>query len=387
MYLHEGAPNCKAATQGRAGYIGAEMKGFPEHLSLSLIICLSCFFLLTSAQSRAQDAQNRPAPQAPQAPQAIPNSTPYTDTPAGNAPGNSAQPSGPLADPNYVLGPEDVINIDVFNVPELSKNVRVANDGMISLPLIGRVQAAGLTAEELRKELADKWGENYLQDPQVTVFINEFKAKPVSVIGAVEKPGLYSLTGQRSLIEVLSMAGGFGKKTTSPAGRTVVITRKSGFKDLQPVDGMHVHGPDQIEIDLNRLLYTRDEALNIEIKPLDTISVSKADVIYVSGAVRRPGGFVLEDRPTITVLQAITMAEGFTGTAAKGAARILRTTQDGSRTEIPVNITKIQKGKAEDTTLAANDILFVPESKGKFVSQQATQAGMSALTGWLIWTH
>jgi len=384
VYFHKGAPNCKAATRGGAGYIGAEMKGFPEHLSLSLIICLSCFFLLTSAQSRAQDAQNKPAYEAPQA---IPNSTPNTDTTAGNAPGNLAQPSGPLADPNYVLGPEDVINIDVFNVPELSKNVRVANDGMISLPLIGRVQAAGLTAEELRKELADKWGENYLQDPQVTVFINEFKAKPVSVIGAVEKPGLYSLTGQRNLIEVLSMAGGFGKKSTSPAGRTVVITRKSGFKDLQPVDGMHVRGPDQIEVDLNRLLYTRDEALNIEIKPLDIISVSKADVVYVSGAVKRPGGFVLEDRPSITVLQAITMAEGFTGSAAKGGARILRTNQDGSRTEIPVNLIKIQKGKAEDITLAANDNLYVPESKGKFVGQQATQTGMSALTGWLIWVH
>ena len=183
------------------------------------------------------------------------------------------------------------------------------------------------------------------------------------------------------------MAGGFGKKSTSPAGRTVVITRKSGFKDLQPVDGMHVRGPDQIEVDLNRLLYTRDEALNIEIKPLDIISVSKADVVYVSGAVKRPGGFVLEDRPSITVLQAITMAEGFTGSAAKGGARILRTNQDGSRTEIPVNLIKIQKGKAEDITLAANDNLYVPESKGKFVGQQATQTGMSALTGWLIWVH
>ncbi len=359
------------------------MKGLLEHPSLSSTICLSLMFLLTSAPSRAQGAQDKPASQDNQG---VQNPTDNTDT-TGNAPENSDQYFGGPIGPNYVLGPEDVINIDVFNVPELSKKVRVANDGMIILPLIGRVQAAGLTAEELRKELADKWGENYLQDPQVTVYVNEFKAKPVSIIGAVEKPGLYSLAGQRTLIEVLSMAGGFGKKNTSPAGRTVVITRKSGFKDLQPVDGMHVRGPDQIEVDLNRLLYTKDEALNIEIKPLDIISVSKADVIYVSGAVKRPGGFVLEDRPTITVLQAITMAEGFTGSASKGGARIWRTNQDGSRTEVPVNITKIQKGKAEDITLAANDNLYVPESKAKFVGQQATQTGMSALTGWLIWVH
>jgi polysaccharide export outer membrane protein len=290
-------------------------------------------------------------------------------------------------DPNYTLGPEDVISIDVFNLPELSKTVRVANDGLIALPLIGRVQAAGLTAEQLRQELAEKWGENYLQDPQVTVFVNEFKAKPVSVIGAVERPGLYTLTGRRTLIEVLSMAGGFGKRTTSPAGRTVLVTRKSGFKDLQPVDGMHVRGPDQIEIDLNRLLYTKDEALNIQIKPLDIISVSKADVVYVTGAVKRPGGFVLEDRPNMTVLQAIAMAEGFTATAAKKSARILRTNQNGSKTEVPVDLGKIISGKAQDTTLAANDILFVPDSKKKIAATRATDTAIYTLSGLLIWSR
>ena len=377
------APHCKAATRG-AGYMGAEMKGLLEHQSLRLTICLSVMFLLTSSPSRAQNAQDEPASQDPQA---IQISTTNTDTTVGNAQRNSDQSSGALEDPNYILGPEDVIDIEVFNLPELSKSVRVANDGMISLLLIGRVQAAGLTAEQLRKELADKWGENYLQDPQVTVFVKEFKAKPVSVIGAVEKPGLYPLTGRRTLIEMLSMAGGFGKKGTSAAGRTVLVTRKSGFRDLQPVDGMHVRGPDQIEIDLNRLLYTRDEALNIEMKPLDIISVSKADVVYVEGAVKRPGGFVLEDRPTMTVLQAIAMAEYFTGTAAKGSARILRTNQDGSKTEVPVNLSKILSGKAQDTTLAANDILFVPDSKKKIVALRAVDVSVSTFSGWLVWAR
>jgi polysaccharide export outer membrane protein len=184
---------------------------------------------------------------------------------------------------------------------------------------------------------------------------------------------------------MLSMAGGFGKRGTSAAGRTVLVTRKSGFGDLQPIDGMHIRGPDQIEIDLNRLLYTRDEALNIEMKPLDIVSVSKAEVVYVTGAVKRPGGFVLEDRPTMTVLQAVAMAEGFTPTAGKKSARILRTNQDGSKTEVPIDLGKIIKGKAEDTTLAANDILFVPDSKQKIVSQRAIDAGVSTFSGWLIW--
>ena len=377
------ASHCKAVTRG-ADFIGAEMRSFLEHQSLSFTICLSVVFLLTPSPSRAQNAQDKPASQDPQAIQ-IP--TTNADKTAGNAQRNSDQSSSALVDPNYILGPEDVINIEVFNLPELSKTVRVANDGTVTLPLIGRVQAAGLTTEQLRKELADKWGENYLQDPQVTVFVSEFKAKPVSVIGAVEKPGLYPLTGRRTLIEMLSMAGGFGKRATSAAGRTVLITRKSGFGDLQPVDGMHVRGPDQIEIDLNRLLYTKDEALNIEMKPLDIISVSKAEVVYVTGAVRRPGGFVLEDRPTMTVLQAIAMAEGFTPTSAKKSARILRTNQDGSKTEVPINLSKILSGKGQDTTLAANDILFVPDSTKKIVGQRALDASVSTFSGWLIWAH
>jgi len=186
---------------------------------------------------------------------------------------------------------------------------------------------------------------------------------------------------------MLSLDDGFGKKGSSPAGRTVVVTRKGGFKDLQPVAGMHMRGPDQVEIDLNRLLYTRDEGLNIEIKPLDIISVSKADVIYVTGAVKAPGGFVLEDRPTLTVLQAISMAGGFTATAARGSARILKTQPDGSQTEVPINLSKVLNGKAEDTTLAANDILIVPDSKKKMAGARALDAGVSTFSGWLIWTR
>jgi len=361
------------------------MKGLPKHPFPRFAICLSLLILLASPLSRAQDTEDEPA--SPDV-QGIRNSTDNTDTAEGTRQGNSDQYFGGLIGPNYVLGPEDVIKIDVLDVPELSNaTVRIANDGKISLPLIGRVQAAGLTAEQLRKELADKWGENYLQDPQVTVFIEQFKALPVSVIGAVEKPGLYPLTGRRTLIEMLSMAGGFGKKSTSPAGRTVLITRRSGFEGLQPVEGMHMRGPHQVEIDLTRLLYTKDEALNIEMKPRDIVSVSKAEVVYVAGAVKRPGGFVLEDRPPMTVFQAVAMAQGLTGTAAKGSARIMRTNQDGSKTEIPINLGKILKGKAEDITLAANDILYVPSSKKKIAGERATDSAVSTFSGWLIWAH
>jgi polysaccharide export outer membrane protein len=150
---------------------------------------------------------------------------------------------------------------------------------------------------------------------------------------------------------------------------------------------MHVRGPDQIEIDLNRLLYTRDQSLNIEIRPRDIISVSKAEVVYVTGAVGKSGGFVLEDRPSMTVLQAVAMAQGLSFTAAKKSARIIRTNPDGSKREIPINLSKILKGRAEDTTLLADDVLFVPDSAKKMIVKQGTDAGFAAFTGWLIWVH
>jgi len=364
------------------------MKGLQGRRALIFTICSLLGFLITSPRLRAQNAEDNAPPRTPQ-PVRIPATIvePATGNVPAEVPANSDQPSSGSAEPNYVLGPEDEINIEVFNVPELKLTVRVAADGMIALPLIGRVPASGLTTEQLRQELADKWGENYLQDPQVTVFVKTFKARPVSVIGAVEKPGLYYLTGQRTLIEMLSMAGGFGKKATSPAGRTVLVTRQSGFKNLQPVDGMHVRGPDQIEIDLNRLLYTRDAGLNIEVMPLDIISVSKADVVYVTGAVKLPGGFVLEDRPTMTALQAISMAGGFSTTASRKGARIYRAQKDGSKTEVPINLKKVLEGKQEDVTLASNDVLYVPDSKVKMATSRAVDASVSTFSGWLIWAH
>jgi len=192
--------------------------------------------------------------------------------------------------PNYVIGPEDALVIDVFDVPELSRlSVQVGNDGMISVPLLGNVKAAGLTQHELRDELAEKWGEKYLQHPQVMLIIADFKSRPVSVVGAVAKPGEYYLTGRRTLVEVLAMAGGPANLGAS-AGKEVSVERPGGFQDVPQVDGLTQTAPDKISIELKKLLYSEDTDLNIEVKPFDTISVSRAGVVYVVGAVVRPGG-------------------------------------------------------------------------------------------------
>ena len=298
---------------------------------------------------------------------------------------SSRQDTGPGASTNYLIGAEDILEIEVFNVPELKRTVRVANDGMIDLTLIGRVKASGLTVDQLRDQLESKYGETYLQDPHIAVFISEYHARSVSVIGAVEKPGLYQLTAPRNLIEVLSMAGGLAKRSSAPAGRTLIVTRKSGFDDVPTVEGMESLAPDKLQIDLRKLLYSRDSALNIEVMPRDTISVTKADLVYVVGDVRKPTGILMEDREGLTVLQALAMAEGVNRTASKGKSRIFRKDEDGAKTEIPVNLKEIFKGKAPDIPLVANDILYVPDSTSKVLLQRGAEAAIATVSGLIIW--
>jgi polysaccharide biosynthesis/export protein len=290
-----------------------------------------------------------------------------------------------VAGPDYVIGPEDVLTLEVLNVPELKETVRVENDGTIPVKLLGHLKAAGLTTGQLRANLESKWGETYLEDPKVTVFISEFHAQPISVVGAVEKPGLYQLTGPRNLIEVISMAGGLGTRGGNPPGRFLYVTRKGGFDDLQLAEGMEQTAPDQIEIDLKQLMQTRDPALNIKMKPFDIVNVTKAGIVYVVGAVGKQGGFIMEDREKVTVLQALSTAGGLMQFARGSKARIVRRGDDGSRQEIPVDLGKIIKGTGEDIELAANDILIVPDNKGRYWGQRGVDLAIATVSGVLVY--
>ncbi|TAM83210.1 MAG: hypothetical protein EPN47_06330 [Acidobacteria bacterium] len=286
---------------------------------------------------------------------------------------------------DYVIGPEDVLDITVFDVPDLNQTVRVANDGTIGLPLLGRIAASGLTVDQLRDRLETAMGKSLVQNPQVSVFVKQFQARPVSIMGAVEKPGLYQITGPRTLIEMLSVAGGLAKRSTAPAGKTVYVSRPGGFKNLNVVPGMEQVGPDKIAIDLKDLLYTQAKGLNIPIEPHDIIAVSKADVIYVAGSgVRRPGGFILEDRDSVTVVQALALAQGLDPNAAKHKARIIHTKADGTRVEIPVDLDKIVNEKAADPEMSANDILYVPNSRSKAAAKKTAETIVQTVSGFLI---
>jgi polysaccharide export outer membrane protein len=281
----------------------------------------------------------------------------------------------------YTIGPEDLLDIDVYDFPELTKTVRVARDGSIVLTFLGQVPVAGMTTQQLQRDITVRYSKDYLESPQVTVSVKEFHARPVSVGGAVVKPGLYQLVGPRTLTEMLVEAGG----PHSTAGRTVIVKRQGGFGTLDVAEGMRVLAPDEVEINLHRLYYEHEEGLNIPIRPLDTITVRKAGIIYVVGAVRNSAGFALTDRDEVTVLQALAMAGGFDRTASKRGTRIIRRGAGDSRKEIPVDLGKILKGESEDVELAANDILFVPWNAGKSAGLRGVDYAIGLISGLAIY--
>jgi len=340
----------------------------PRAAELCLAVGLwTLFLVVTAGYTVAARAQNQESTEADPAPLDV--------SAAGTSTTSSTVLGGGRLGTNYLIGPDDVLSIDVFNVPDLRKTVRVSNDGTINVALLGDVKAVGLTAAQLRQELELKWGQKYLEKPQVSVFIREFHSQPVSVVGAVGKPGIYQVPGPRTLIEVLSAAGGPARN----AGPKVVVERKGGFGTLELVDGMRLVDPEKLEIRLQRLFYAHEDALNMEIKPHDTIIISKAGIIYVVGEVKKPGGFRLEDQDSFTVLQSLAMAEGLNWSASKRRAEIIRREPDGSLTETRVDLGNILKGKGKDLELAADDVLFVPSSAGKVGGKRTAESVVGTL--------
>jgi polysaccharide export outer membrane protein len=284
----------------------------------------------------------------------------------------------------YTLGPDDQIIVRALDLEEIKDQpVRIDMNGNINLPLVGRVHAAGLTVEQLERQLV-KLLKAYLQDPTVTVAVNEFRSQPVSVLGAVNKPGVHQLQGRKTLFEVLSLAEGL----RNDAGNTIKITRRKEWGGL-PLSTAKDDPTGQFsvaDVNVKSAMEGRSPQENILIMPYDVISVPRAELVYVIGSVRRAGGFVLNEREAISVLQALSLAEGLERTAAPQNARILRPAPDPSkRTEIPVDVKKILAGKSNDVPLQANDILFVPNSVAKSAALRTFEAAVQIGTGVVIY--
>ena len=292
------------------------------------------------------------------------------------------------------IGAGDIIHIDVFDVPELTREVRVSDTGDISLPLIpGRVHGAGLTTFELEAKLENLLIENGLvSHPQVSVFVKEQTSQPVSIVGAVARPMVMQIVRPTTLLEVLANAGGI----TDDAGSFVFVTR--GGLNTTPVEaanpqpkggGQDPPAPDSAteKIRLRDLLVSGDPTFNVPVYGGDVVSVPRSGIVYVIGAVQGPGGFTLESRGDhITVLKALSMAHGLTNTAKANNAIIMR--QDpatGDKKEIPAPVKKMLARKVDDMPLQAGDMLFVPDSTGKKVLYRTGEAAMVVGSGLLIY--
>lgn len=283
----------------------------------------------------------------------------------------------------YRLGPDDVIAVKVLDLEDTSNDsIRIDPGGQISLPLLGRVNAGGLTVAMLEKELASRL-KTYIHEPVVAVSIVEYRSQPVSVIGAVGQAGIHQLEGRKSLIEVLAKAGGLRPE----AGDTVKITRQIDW-GLIPLPSAEMDPTGQFsvaEVSLRSIMQATSPAENIRILPNDVITVPRAALVYIVGEVNKPGGFTLQERGSITGLQALAMAEGFTTTASPQNALIIRQPHDAERVEIPVNLREVLQGKSKDVELLPDDILFVPTNVAKSAFVKVLQTAIQAATSAVIY--
>jgi polysaccharide biosynthesis/export protein len=296
-----------------------------------------------AAEAPDAGAQETPAPAA--VPVAAPAATPAT-TPAATPTG---APAAGAAAADHPVGPEDLLEINVFEIPDLNRTVRVSERGTVSLPLLGEMSVKGLTATELEQKLRVELGRKYVKNPQVSVFIREYGSKRVSVIGAVGKPGVYEMLGPRTLLQILSQAGGLNEDVGA---------------ELYVIRGTPDGASRKVEIPVADLMSNRDPSLNVPIQPGDVISVpvDRPIYVYVDGAVHTPGRIEqLASRP-ITLMQAIAKAGGATDRANMKAVQILRREEGGTQQAIEVNLKKLRKGKEPDPVLRDGDIVVVPET-------------------------
>lgn len=335
---------------------------------------------------------------------------------------------------DYLIGSGDVLSVQVFEVPELSRDVRVSQTGTIGLPLVPvRLRMSGLTEAQAEQKIAEVLEANGLVTrPQVSVNVRERKSKPITIVGAVNHPLVYQADRPVTLVEALAEAGGIA----NDAGDTVMVTRPeqteesdssepSGIGHEAAVRNSAAKAPGQenstigltagksaagdspaqergaspntaagsapapetalssppalsnvMTVNLNELLETGNTANNILLQAGDIVSVPHAGIVYVLGAVGKPGGFVVSnDRTQLTTLKVLSLAGGMTRTAKSDHAVIIRKDTQGQQHEVTVDLKKVLKRETEDVQLLPSDILYVPESTSKQALLRAAELG------------
>ncbi len=282
----------------------------------------------------------------------------------------------------YELGPGDEVRLWVFGIDDVGEQVyRIDSSGVLDVPYLGQIRASGRTIKMIRDELRER-ARKYVLEPEVSVNLLERKSSPVSVLGSVRRPGVYQLEAPRTLLEIISMAGGL----TEDAGHSVLIATEV-WRDVL-TDGGKVERRKIVEtkeVSLKPLLRGESPQNNVFVPPNSVVSVPRADMTFVIGAVMKPGAIVLADEKSVSVLQALSAAGGFTEMAAPGKAKILRIEEGTVRREIPVDLKKVMKGKTNDIAMYSGDVLFIPTSAMKQMRQAAFKTSLAILAGVVIW--
>ena len=268
----------------------------------------------------------------------------------------------PGGDASVRLGSGDLVEVSVYDVPELATKTRVSDSGDIDLPLIDHVHVEGLTVSDAEQVIERRLQEGgFVRQPHVQVFVDEYTSDGASILGEVAKPGVYPVLGEQTLFNLISAAGGLSDR----AGKSITVTHRD-------------HPDKPLSVIISHNLEDHPES-NVPVYAGDTIMVRRADVIYVVGEVNRPSGFLMDNNNHLTVLQAIALAGGTSSNAKLNGARILRKGSDGV-SEIPVPLKKVLEAKAGDVLLQAEDILFIPTSARKVLGSRTAEAALQMAT-------
>jgi len=308
---------------------------------------------------------------------------------------------------DYVIGNGDVIDVEVFDVKELSREMRVSQTGSIGIPLVPiRLHVGGLTEVQTEQKIAEVLEANGLvSHPQVSVSVKERKSKPITVVGAVQHAMVYQADRPVTILEVLAEAGGIA----NDAGDTVIVTRPSlepsvdsseppsiGPEDTSAVktskESDAVASPpalneppplsNTITVNLNELLESGNAENNIILQAGDIVTVPHAGITYILGAVSKPGGYVMaNDRSQMSTLKLLALSGGLSRTAKKDRAVILRKDSQGQQHEVAVDLKKVLERTAEDVPLQPSDILYVPDSASKQAMYRALEFGLALGAG------
>lgn len=281
------------------------------------------------------------------------------------------------------LGPGDEITLGAPDIEELDRRVlRVQSDGNVNVPEIGPIKAEGLTPQQFQATLTDALKAQF-RNPEISFTAIDVKSKPVSILGAVNHPGVQQADGQRTVLEMISLAGGL----RPDAGPTIRVSRDTTEASAFPpgVRPTLTDGHLTAVLTVAALFGGQDPAQNIRVLPGDVITVPKGKLVYVVGDVHKAGGFAIGETDDFTVLKALSMAEGLDSFADTAHTRILRAGADGKRTEQDIDLKKLLAGKTEDIRLQANDILFIPNSGTKKWTARAIEASIGAGVGYAVW--